>query len=199
EYLISAPVMLAGEDVPVRSLLGKLVRTTLTGKKGPMMPNDLPRFPVKQWLQFLASLDKAVVMAEYQKIHAYCMKMARASGQDDGANRMLTNYAAVMLAWRYLAEFAGVDHSTGNFINDLLAEMNTHIAETSADREPWVWIMETALSEVDAGKFTFPHAFDTVNGEHCILLRTSHIMDHIAHTNSLREKWNSLPVKSDRV
>jgi hypothetical protein len=112
---------------------------------------------------------------------------------------MLTNYAAVMTAWRYLAEFAGVDHSAGNFINDLLTEMNTHIAETSADREPWVWIMETALSEVDAGKYSFPHAFDTVEGEHCILLRTSHIMDHIAHSNALREKWNSLPVKSDRV
>ncbi|OIT17064.1 hypothetical protein BL243_07805 [Ralstonia solanacearum] len=199
EYLISAPVMLAGEDVPVRSLLGKLVRTTLTGKKGPMMPDDLPRFPVKQWLQFLASLDKSVVLAEYRKIHAYCTRMARASGQDEGAKRMLTNYAAVMTAWRYLAEFAGVDHSTGNFINDLLAEMNTHIAETSADREPWVWIMETALSEVDAGKYSFPHAFDTIDGEHCILLRTSHIMDHIAHSNPLREKWNSLPVKSDRV
>jgi hypothetical protein len=24
-------------------------------------------------------------------------------------------------------------------------------------------------------------------------------MDHIAHSNPLREKWNSLPVKSDRV
>ena len=24
-------------------------------------------------------------------------------------------------------------------------------------------------------------------------------MDHLAHTSSLRDKWNSLPVKSDRV
>ncbi|MFV8606725.1 toprim domain-containing protein [Ralstonia pseudosolanacearum] len=199
EYLICAPVMLAGEDVPVRSLLGKLVRTNLTGKKGPMMPDDLPRFPVKQWLQFLASLDKATVLAEYRKIHAYCVRMARATGEDAGAERMISNYAAVMLAWRYLAEFASVDHSTGNFINDLLAEMNAHIAETSADREPWVWIMETALSEIDAGKYTYPTAFDVVDGEHCILLRTSHIMDHIAHSSALREKWNGLPVKSDRV
>lgn len=199
EYLISAPVMLAGEDVPVRSLLGKLVRTNLTGKKGPMMPDDLPRFPVKQWLQFLATLDKAVVLEEYRKIHAYCTRMNRASGVDEGAKRMVTNYAAVMLAWRYLAEFAGLDATTGGFIPDLLAEMNSHIAETSADREPWVWIMETALSEIDAGKYSYPYTFDTIDGEHSILLRTSHIMDHIAHSNSLREKWNSLPVKSDRV
>ncbi|WP_197329038.1 toprim domain-containing protein [Ralstonia syzygii] len=199
EYLICAPVMLAGEDVPVRSLLGKLVRTNLTGKKGPMMPHDLPRFPVKQWLQFLAGLDKTVALNEYEKIKAYCMRMSRAPDDDEGAKRMVTNYAAVMLAWRYLAEFAGVDHSTGGFINDLLAEMNSHIAETCADREPWVWIMETALSEIDAGKYTYPTAFDVVNGEHCILLRTSHIMDHIAHSSALREKWNGLPVKSDRV
>ncbi|WP_457825100.1 hypothetical protein, partial [Staphylococcus aureus] len=40
EYLLSAPVLLAGEDVPVRSLLGKIIRTDLTGKKGPLLPDD---------------------------------------------------------------------------------------------------------------------------------------------------------------
>ena len=35
EYMLSAPVLLAGEDVPVNSLLGKLVRGSLTqGKEG---------------------------------------------------------------------------------------------------------------------------------------------------------------------
>ena len=47
EYLLSAPVLPAGEDVPVRSLIGKLVQTDLTGKKGPVMPEDLPQFPPK--------------------------------------------------------------------------------------------------------------------------------------------------------
>jgi hypothetical protein len=32
-----------------------------------------------------------------------------------------------------------------------------------------------------------------------LMIRTSHIMDHLSHTNSLRDKWNALPVKSDRV
>lgn len=30
-------------------------------------------------------------------------------------------------------------------------------------------------------------------------MRTSHIMDHVAHNMALRDKWNSFPVKSDRV
>ncbi|VVE41899.1 hypothetical protein PCO31111_04220 [Pandoraea communis] len=199
EYLLSAPVMLAGEDVPVRSLLGKLVRTTLTGKKGPMMPDDLPRFPLRQWLEFLASLNRLEALAKYRELRDYCLARSRASGSDDGAMRMAGNYAAVLLAWRYLCEFAGMDRDEGGFARDLLAEMNTHIAETSADREPWVWIMETALSEIDASNFKHPYAFDDVDGEPCLLVRTSHIMDHIAHSSALREKWNGLPVKSDRV
>jgi hypothetical protein len=35
--------------------------------------------------------------------------------------------------------------------------------------------------------------------EECLLVRTSHVMDHLSGTSALRDKWNSLPVKSDRV
>ena len=199
EYLLAAPVMLAGEDVPVRSLLGKLVRTTLTGKKGPMMPDDLPRFPVRQWLEFLVRLEKPAVLDAYRGLREECLRRSRASGDDDGALRMAGNYAAVLLAWGLLCEFAGLDASTGGFESDLLAEMNAHIAETSADREPWVWILETALSEIDAGNYKHPYAFDHLEGEDVLLIRTGHVMDHLAHTSALREKWNGLPVKSDRV
>ena len=199
EYLLCAPVMLAGEDVPVRSLLGKLVRTTLTGKRGPLLPDDLPRFPVRQWLAFLAGLDKLDVLEQYRAARERALASSRASGADDGALRMAGNYAAVALAWRYLCEFAGMDQSEGGFERDLIAEMNGHIAETSADRDPWVWIMETVLSEIDGGNYKHPYTFDVVDEELCILLRTGHVMDHIAHTGSLREKWNGLPVKSDRI
>jgi hypothetical protein len=199
EYLLCAPVMLAGEDVPVRSLLGKLVRTTLTGKRGPLLPDDLPRFPVRQWLEFLAGLSKRAVLDEYASLRDKAMSNCRASGEDDGANRMAGNYAAVGLAWRYLCEFAGMDSDAGGFLRDLLTEMNGHVAETSADREPWVWIMETVLSEIDGGNYKHPYTFDTVDGEFSLLLRTGHVMDHIAHTSALRDKWNALPVKSDRV
>jgi len=199
EYLLCAPVMLAGEDVPVRSLLGKIVRTNLTGRKGPPLPDDLPRFPVRQWLEFLAGLNKRDVLEQYAKLRDKALANCRASGEDDGAKRMAGNYAAVALAWHYLTEFAGMDPTEGDFPRDLIAEMNGHVSETSADREPWVWIMETVLSEIDAGNYKHPYTFDTIDGEFCLLLRTGHVMDHIAHTSALRDKWNALPVKSDRV
>lgn len=199
EYLLSAPVLLAGEDVPVRSLLGKIIRTDLTGKKGPLMPDDLPRFPVRGWLEFLTRLSKTEVLQRYRDVRAMCLNASRASGDDDGALRMSGNYAAVFLAWQYLCEYAGIDQDQGGFDGDLFEGMNLHIGETSADREPWVWIMETALSEIAAGRFTFPYEWDTTMMDPSLLVRTSHIMDHISSTSSLREKWNGLPVKSDRV
>lgn len=199
EFLISAPVLLAGEDVPIRSLTGKIVRTDLTGKKGPIMSEDLPSFPVKEWLQFLTQLNRKTVQSAYQALRDHCLKQSMASGADDGAIRMASNYAAVLTAWRYLCEFSGLDVNEGNFGGDLIENMNLHIKETSADREPWIWIMETALSELARGEFKYPHKFDFVEGEECLLIRTSHIMDHLAQTPALREKWNGLPVKSDRV
>jgi hypothetical protein len=199
EYLLSAPVLLAGEDVPVRSLLGKIIRTDLTGKKGPQIPDDLPRFPVRGWLEFLARLSRSEVLDRYREIRSVCLLASRASGDDDGALRMSANYAAVFMAWQYLCEFAGLDPDQGGFDHDLFEEMNHHIKETSADREPWVWIMETALSEMAAGRFSYPYTWDMHATDPALLVRTSHIMDHISSSSALREKWNGLPVKSDRV
>ncbi|MCE5180498.1 MAG: toprim domain-containing protein [Betaproteobacteria bacterium] len=198
EFLLSAPVLLAGEDVPVRSLLGKVVQTVLTGKKGPLMPDDLPRFPVKQWLEFLAGLKRDQVAQLYTQMRQVCMSHSR-STTDEGAKRMAGNYAAILTCWRLMCEFAGLDISQGDFEDDVLSEMNGHIKDTSADREPWVWIVEIVLSELAAGNYKHPYKWDTVEGEECLLIRTSHVMDHIAHTNSLRDKWNMLPVKTDRV
>jgi hypothetical protein len=198
EYLLCAPVLLAGEDVPVRSLLGKIIRTDLTAKKGPMMADDLPRFPVRGWLEFLTRLSRAEVLARYSDVRKMFLGASRASGDDDGALRMSGNYAAVYTAWMYLCEYAGIEADQGDFDADIFEEMNRHISDTSADREPWVWIMETALSEIAGGRFTFPYTWD--NGPNpALLVRTSHIMDHISSSNHLREKWNGLPVKSDRV
>lgn len=198
EFLLSAPVLLAGEDVPVRSLIGKLIRTDLTGKKGPQMPDDLPRFPVRQWLAFLTRFSPAQVRGIYRKLHEE-IESRSIAGEDEGGRRMVTNYAAVMTAWRLLCEFADIDTHQGDFGKDLLAEMNSHIRETSSDREPWVWIVETLFSEIARSEFRFPHKWDQVEGEDCLMIRTSYVMDHMAHTNALRDKWNGLPIKSDRV
>jgi hypothetical protein len=132
-------------------------------------------------------------------LRTHCLEKSCASGDDEGGKRMASNYAALLLAWGYLCDFAGMPTNAGAFGGDVLAEMNRHISETSADRSPWVWILETALSEIDAGAFRHPFKFDEVDGEDCLLVRPSHIMDHIAGSNNLREKWNSLPVKTPAV
>lgn len=204
EFLLCAPVLLAGEDVPVRSLLGKVVHTDLTGKKGPMMPEDLPQFPVLEWLQYLASQSRDQVRAVYSTASKFCLDRC-ASKNDAGAQRMIENYAAVLTSWRMLCDFTEMDPASGGFEDNLLEEMNNQVRETSADREPWVWILETLLSEIARGSYLHPYAWDdaedpvTGESELCLLVRTSHVMDHMAHSTALRDKWNSLPVKSDRV
>lgn len=197
-YVPSAPVLLAGEDVPVKSLTGKIVQTNLR-ERGPMLPANLPRFPMRQWLDYLAGLDRDTTLEKYDELRTYCLRNSRVSGSDDGAARMAGNYAAVLLCWRYLCEFAGLDVTEGNFGPDLLAEMNGHISESSGDRSPWVWILETALSEMDANRYNHPHKVETVEGKEVLYVRASHIMDHIQHAPYLREKWNGLPVKSSTV
>jgi hypothetical protein len=198
EYLISAPVLMAGEDVPVRSLTGKVVAVQL-GKKGPMMPDDLPRFPVREWLQYLAGLSRSTVREAYDTALRYCQENARSTGRDEGAKRMVHNYAAALTSWYLLTDFAGLDASQFDFPADLMRQMNAHIAETSEDREPWIWILEKLMSEIAAGEFRHPHIFDNVNGRLALCVRTSHVMDHISHSPRLRDFWHGLTIKSDRV
>ncbi|MDP1671911.1 MAG: hypothetical protein Q8L65_02200, partial [Burkholderiales bacterium] len=195
---------------------GKLVKTDLTGRKGDVMPDDLPAFPVRQWLQFLTRYTRAEIQGLYAPMRERFIQASRASGQDDGAVRMAGNYAALAVSWRLLCEFADIAPEQGDFERDLLECMNGHIAETSQDRAPWVWILETILSEIAAKRFQHPYAWESIHmpgpdgalpfDDHgkkvltpCLLIRTSHIMDHLAHQNYLRDKWNGLPVKSDRV
>lgn len=199
EYLLCAPVLLAGEDVPVKGLLGKLVRTDLTGRKGPMLPDDLPAFPVRQWLEYLTKLRREDAFDGYRRVRDRLLQLSRAKADDDGAQRMTNNYSAVLFAWRLLCDFAGIAESEGDFERDIVVAMNTHVSESSADREPWVWIMENILAEIDAKHYDYPHFFDTIEGEECLLLRTSQVMAHLSTTSGLREVWNGLTVKSDRV
>lgn len=202
EFVPSAPVLLAGEDVPVVSLTGKLVRSSLL-VKGSMIPDSTPRFPVRAWLDWLAEADPARIRALYEQTRAGVVRASRATGEDNGAVRMAGNYAAVLLAWRLLAEFCGLPEMHGGFVRDTMAEMNDHIAQTSADRHPWVWIMERFAGELAAGRYQGPVKIDEmlVDGqlEEVICLRTSDVMHHMATTAALRDFYNGLPVKSDRV
>lgn len=201
DFLLCAPVLLAGEDVPVKSLTGKVVRNQLAkDRRGPPLPDDLPPFPVRQWLQYLAETPKARIL----ELHRQCvteLAVSCVAGKDDaGAERMLANYGAVRTAWTLLCDFADMDVSAGGFLRDLTAEMNGHISESVSDRQPWVWIVETLLSEIARGTFKYPFVFDrTDEDEPFLAVRTGHVMDHIAREHSLREFFDALPVKSDRV
>lgn len=204
EYLISAPVLLAGEDVPVKSLSGKILRTDLTGKKGPMMSEDLPRFPVREWLNFLAAYDRRTVLNIFERARSYTEEHSRSSGHDEGAKRMVYNYAALLTAWSLLCEFAEIDKNTGDFIPSAIEEMNNHISDSSQDREPWVWITEILFSEIESHNFKHPYTFAVLTDEigeqkQCLIVRPGHVMDHLSHTSALRDKWNMLPVKTPRV
>lgn len=208
DFLLCAPVLLAGEDVPVDSLVGKVVRSELTkARRGPLIPENCPVFPVKQWLHFLAGLKKADVMEMHRQEVGDFFDNCVASMADSGAERMVNNYAAVGLAWRLLCEFLRLPvHSAPNLRGDLMAEMNRHIKETVSDRQPWAWIVEKLLSEIAARKFLHPFMFDVLpelagdpDGDGVLCIRTGHVMDHMRQTPYLREFWDGLPVKSDRV
>lgn len=200
EYLQCAPVLLAGEDVPVRSLTGKVIRTDLTGRKGDQIPEGLPRFPVREWLAYLAAnADRTEVMSAMRTWERWLWDGCRSRDSDPGAVRMVANYAAVLTAWGLLCKFAGLATETGNFPRDVRAMLNGHLLDSKADREPWVWIMELVLSEIESTQFSYPFAVQMLEGEMCLLVQTRHVIDHIATSTRLREMWNGLPVKSARV
>ncbi|WP_205730879.1 toprim domain-containing protein [Bordetella hinzii] len=203
-YLMCAPVLLAGEEVDVESLQSKICRTSLSvEKQGPLLARDLPQFPVWEWIQFLATQPAARVLELHAKCLARCAQRCRADERDATARRMLENYAAVLVAWVLLAEFAGIEATQGSFAEDLMAEMNAHIVDTNGTRLPWVWIMEIVLSEIEAQRFAYPYTWDKVltdDGEDVALfVRPNHIMDHISTAPHLRVKFDTLPIKTGRI
>lgn len=200
DYLLCAPVLLAGEDVPVQSLQGKVVRSELTlARRGPVMPQDLPVFPVKQWLQFLTRQTKARVLQLHEDLSKQLSEACVATTSDSGAQRMVQNYAALAAAWHLLCEFAQVEVHQGGFVGSVIAEMNAHIGESVSDRQPWAWITEKLLTEIAQRTFRLPFLFCTIDEVPVLCVRTSHVMAHISSQPTLREFWDHLPVKSDRV
>lgn len=112
---------------------------------------------------------------------------------------MVHNYAAVATAWRLLCMFVDRPAESAGFLRHLTGEMNRHISETATDRQPWAWIVEKLLSEIAAHRFMHPFRFDEEDQEPVLCVRTGHVMDHMRQTTYLREFWDGLPVKSDRV
>lgn len=204
-YLMCAPVLLAGEEVDVQSLQSKLCRGSLSvAKQGAIIPHDLPQFPVWPWLQFLAAIEPARIRDLHRQYLSYCLQHSRAPEGDATAKRMMENYAAVLTGWALLCEFAEIDTEQCQFIKDLLAEMNSHIADTDGSRLPWVWITEILLSELDAKRYEHPYCWDTVRNESgklemALFIRPNHVMDHLSTAPHLRAKFDHLPVKTGRI
>ncbi|MDR1934270.1 MAG: toprim domain-containing protein [Candidatus Accumulibacter sp.] len=204
-YLMSAPVLLAGEEVDFASLQSKLCVSTLTvEKQGPRLSRNLPQFPVWQWLLFLEKIDPERIRQTHALRIDDGTEKSRADPQDATAVRMIENYAAILTAWDLLCEFAEINPGEGGFIEDLMSEMNAHISETDGLRLPWVWIMEILLSEVDSEQFKHPHIWDEImdeagNRQVALMLRPSHVMDHLSTAPHLRAKFDALPIKSGRV
>ncbi|PHS20212.1 MAG: hypothetical protein COA86_02670 [Kangiella sp.] len=201
EYLNAAPVLLAGEDVPVESILGKIVRTDINNKMGPMMPEALPRWPMRQWLEFLAKLNKARVKELFEETKAGLIKRSMANDDDVGAERIITNYACVAMSWRLICEFSGVDVRQGNFIKDVTTAMNLHVKETKASRQPWVWVLEIIFAEIDSNNLRYPYVVDTEiqTGKECLFIRVNHIMSHLSQSPALKNKYDALPIKTARI
>ncbi|WP_222103279.1 toprim domain-containing protein [Chromobacterium vaccinii] len=204
-YLMCAPVLLAGEEVDIQSLQSKVCRSKLTvERQGPMIPHELPQFPVWPWLQFLAGTEPARIRDLHKSMLRFCQAKSRAGDADATSNRMMENYAAILAAWHLLCEFAEIDAAQGHFVEDLLAEMNSHLSETDGTRLPWVRIMEIALSELDARRFEHPFCWedaqdDEGNPDVLLYIRPNHIMDHLSTANHLRAKFDGLPVKTGRI
>ncbi len=206
EYLLCAPVMLVGEDVPVDSIITKTVRSELSRKKqGPQIPDDLPVFPVLEWLQFLVTHSRDQIRSVHNRARELCAAACSALPNVNNAPRMIENYAGILAAWMLLAEFADISPDQGNFQNDLLAQMNRHLLETETQREPWVWIMEIFLSECSANRVSHPYGIQAAKEEktgckvQSLVVRASHIMDHISTAPHLREKAAAIPIKSAQI
>jgi hypothetical protein len=200
DFLLCAPVLLAGEDVPVEGLTGKVVRCQLRkDRRGPLLSESLPTFPVRQWLQFLASHEKAEIMELHSQMLAYFVQNCVAAASDAGAERMVTNYAALATAWELLCDFTGVPKGSWGFVDDLIEEMNSHIVESTSDRQPWALIVDKLLSEIASKQFRHPFMFDTVDEVPVLLVRTGHVMNHLSQSNSLRPFWDRMSIKSDRA
>ncbi|MER2527438.1 MAG: toprim domain-containing protein [Candidatus Competibacter denitrificans] len=200
EFLKCAPVLLMGETVeePTKSVIGKCVRVTLE-KQGPMLPLDLPVFPVRQWLEYLAALEPKAIRRLHEQALLFCQARCSADHNDDSAKRMVENYAGVLTAWRLLQDFAGLTLGEIPLEGVLLKAMNGHIAGTVASRQPWVWVVEVVLKEIISHAYPFPYRFGEAKGEEVFFLRASDMVHHLKTKPGLRAIWDGIPVKGHQA
>ena len=195
--LLSAPVLIAGEDsYGLENIAGKMVSIRLNkSKRGRRIPYDLPQFPVREWLVFLAETPPDRVRKALDGCREFMNKHAAVTN----AQRIVENYAALLAGWRLLAEFAGLPMEFSGMVRSIVTEMNEYLSTTKGERHPWVWIVQTLLAEISQGTYEAPHVFTMIDDEDYLAIRTSDVMHHIRTRPALKSIWEQLPVKSDRV
>ncbi len=86
---------------------------------------------------------------------------------------------------------------------DLIEQMNNHIKDTTATRQPWVWILDKIFAEISANRYPLPfkfvHITEGANLIQVLKIRTNHMMNCISTNMGLRDFFNGLPIKTDRV
>ena len=129
ELLMTAPVLLCAEDVPLDGLHGKVVQSVLSREnRGPMITPECPAFPMREWLLFLCDLQKDKV----QELQTSMVAQLQSDRLNNATTEHLVkNYAAVALSWHFLCEFLALDKGTGHFLADLTDKMTQHINEVS--------------------------------------------------------------------
>jgi len=193
------PVMLVGESMDMETIHGKTVRTYLDLKKrNAQIPDNQPKFPMRNWLDFLASLSREQIREAYDAAFGFLDSQFQ-QRNDSGAQRMVHNYACMGMAWFLLCHFLGLPQDAFDYMHWLAATMNDHIKETGDRRDPWTWVVEAVVSDIDRGEYRYPHMVEVVDGQTCLIVRINHMMHHVESTSGRTGLWDRLPVKSPRV
>ncbi len=203
QYLTFSPALIGSEDIGgLDNVLSKTVKVTFPMKaRGRLFDAAaVPQWPLKEWMEYLAHISRDQFKQAYKEAAQFCQ--SKSSTSDATSERMLKNYTLLLLAWRYVADFAGIMREAWGVEESIIREMNGHIASTDADREPWVKVIEKLLTDIDAGKYPHKHTIDEfAEGENdhkhqCFVIKLSEVMDYFNNTPDLREFRQSLPITS---
>ncbi len=205
EFLKIAPLLIGGEDVAdADNVLTKTVRVTLDmpHRGAEIDPHDLPKWPMKQWLEFLAGIERQQFNNDFESAHAYCKGFS--NSEDQLVDRMVKNYAVLLLAWRYVAAFADIQDTVWSVDSSIVTEMNRHIGATDADREPWVKVIDKITLDIQTNQYPYPYNVSFIHDEGGDLIQSlnisaAHMMDYVKTSPNLREFRDRLPISSKKV
>ena len=210
-FLSCAPVLIAGEEVDLKNIHGKIIQLDITDRQGAPIPYDTPRFPMREWLAYLATQDPKDLRERINRTQNALLSVVNVdehghSKQDKAASRMVRNYSVIQVAGTLLTEWAGFDG--GTYSSDLITALNRHLIDSENDREPFVWILQHLASELGGDHCRPPFAYRYVyvndsdapaDAVPCLVIKASDVMHHMASELRMRSFFDNCPVKSDRV